>query len=261
VSQGSYSRVRPDAAEGEADRLRRQAHAVWTREYAALQSLGLEVGMRILDVGCGAGASLGLIISSAQPRIAVGIDLDRENLKHARRAAPVACADAVRLPFDQAQFDFVLLRLILRHVHDPARLITEAARVVRSGGRVCAVDTDDGALLLDPEPEGWPQLWTALDRSARGRGGNPTVGRRLRRLLLEAGLTDARTAALSITSDDVPPPAFVNVFLAPSARPVDPEWMAPAEVERAWSSVRAWAQRADAFACINAILASAQKEA
>jgi hypothetical protein len=62
-----------------------------------------------------------------------------------------------------------------------------------------------------------------------------------------------------VSSDDVAPEAFVEIFLAPAARPVDADLLSAAEAERAWASVRQWARRGDGFACAFGYFASGRK--
>lgn len=49
-------------------------------------------------------------------------------------------ADAHALPFDDESFDIVTCRIAPHHFEDPARFVSEAARVTRSGGLVGIVD-------------------------------------------------------------------------------------------------------------------------
>jgi SAM-dependent methyltransferase len=251
--------VTPAAAAPEAERLRRQAAAVWARELAALRALGLADGARLLEVGCGPGAVLARLIADARPRLAVGAEL---SAAHARRAAAVARvvrADGACVPFAGGSFDAVLFRLVLRHCPDPEALVAEAARLVAPGGRVFIVDADDATLALRPAPAGFAALWAALAATARRRGGDPALGRRARGLLLAAGLTDAREQILRVTTDDLPPAAFVADILAPEARPLDGDLLPAGEAARAWAEVRAWAARPDAVGSLEAIAASARR--
>jgi SAM-dependent methyltransferase len=259
---GSYdSDVAGAAVEAETDRLKHQATRLWHRERAVLERLGLERDRRILEVGCGTGALLGRVAKDFRPRSLVGIDLADASVRRAGVLAAVARADGAALPFAAGSFDVVLFRFVLRHAPAPARLIAEARRVLAPGGRVIAVDADDGSLLFDPAPRGWTNLATALEGSARRRGGDPFVGRRLRRLLLDDGLEDARADVLAVSTADVGPAAFVDVFLAPSARPLDADLLdtgAGLRSEDPWAEVRAWTGRPDAFACATGFFASAR---
>jgi SAM-dependent methyltransferase len=256
---GSYGEPGDEAANAEAERLKLQATRLWHRERAVLERLGLERERRILEVGCGTGALLGRVIKDFRPRKLVGVDLADASVRRAGVLAQVARADGAALPFADSSFDVVLFRFVLRHAPDPTRLLAEGRRVLAQGGRVLAVDADDGSLLLDPAPRGWTELADALERSARRRGGDPFVGRKLRRMLLDAGFGDARADVLAVSTADVGAPAFVDVFLAPAARTIDETLMAADAAQAAWDEVRAWTGRPDAFACATGFFASGQK--
>ena len=49
-------------------------------------------------------------------------------------------ADVMRLPFNNNQFDIVLMNLILAVVPDPLKALQEAARVVKPGGKIFIMD-------------------------------------------------------------------------------------------------------------------------
>jgi ArsR family transcriptional regulator len=62
--------------------------------------------------------------------------LSRPGLSH----CGVRLADMYRLPFGDANFDLVVLHMVLHHAEDTASVLAEAARVLRPGGRLVAVD-------------------------------------------------------------------------------------------------------------------------
>ena len=236
---GSYRALGSAAVGSETDRLRRQAAAVWTRERTALLGAGLAAGQRLLDLGCGPGGLLERLVS-VLGRAPFGVDLNQALLRQVR-GGHVARADGARLPFQDGVFDFVLMRLVLRHAPAREKLIDEAARVLRPGGILCAVDVDEAATAFDPEPASWPALKQALAASAIRRGGDPFVGRRLPRLLAAAGLVDVTTVGLPVSTGDIPPRAFIETMLAPAARSVDPDLLPPAAVRRGWDELGEWA--------------------
>jgi len=246
-SSGSYRADVPAEPTdvSEAQRLQQQAASIWAKERAALVSLGLAAGQRVLDLGCGPGGTLQRLQADLPPSLAVGVDLQQGYLARARGSARVVRADATEIPLADQSFDFVFMRLVLRHTPARQRILEEAKRVVRRGGIVCAVDVDEEATAFDPEPPRWAKLKAALAASARRAGGDPIVGRRLPRLMREAGLLDPRVVVLPVTTFDLAAPAFVEVMLAPAARVVDPEFMPAAEVAPAWAELRAWAARGE----------------
>jgi ArsR family transcriptional regulator len=101
---------------------------------------------RLLDIGTGTGRLLELLA----PRVtaALGVDASRAMLALARarlaRAGLAHCAvrlaDMYRLPLPDGGFDVVVLQMVLHHAEDPAAALAEAARVLRPGGRLVAVD-------------------------------------------------------------------------------------------------------------------------
>jgi SAM-dependent methyltransferase len=127
------------------------------RLVAALTASDLRKRQRVLDVGCGAGATLRWL--SDRGHDAVGIDSSSASLAHASRLVPAATlqrGDAARLPFEDASFDGVLLLDVLEHVDDAAAL-AEAHRVLRPGGW----------LLVSVPAHAW--LWSVRDRDAGHR--------------------------------------------------------------------------------------------
>jgi ubiquinone/menaquinone biosynthesis C-methylase UbiE len=110
---------------------------------------------RILDLGCGAGHTahnvaphaaevVGVDVTPEMLEVAAGLARDRglTNVRFQR-------ADVLALPFADASFDLVTSRYSAHHYADPAKALTEAARVLRPGGRMLLVDTvapEDSAL-------------------------------------------------------------------------------------------------------------------
>ncbi|HEY5628059.1 MAG TPA: class I SAM-dependent methyltransferase [Candidatus Limnocylindrales bacterium] len=97
-----------------------------------------------LEVGIGAG----LTIRHYPPEVVLtGIDPSATMLAHARAAAAAAgrradlrIGDAMRLDAPDGSFDTVVFCLVLCTVPDDHRAILEAARVLRPGGRLVAVE-------------------------------------------------------------------------------------------------------------------------
>ena len=103
--------------------------------------LELPRGSRILELGCGPGATLVSVARFATPVRLVGIDIDRELLARAAdqlaaagTRAELVCGDARALPFPDASFDIVLDFGTIYHIARPAEALAEAARVLAAGG-------------------------------------------------------------------------------------------------------------------------------
>ncbi|MEW6766058.1 MAG: methyltransferase domain-containing protein [Pseudomonadota bacterium] len=101
-------------------------------------------GKRILIVGVGSGLDLPYLPGDADY---TGIDITPAMLDRARRRAQrhhtpirLMLGNAMSLPFDDGEFDRVVMHLILAVVPDPARALCEAARVLKPGGEILILD-------------------------------------------------------------------------------------------------------------------------
>jgi demethylmenaquinone methyltransferase/2-methoxy-6-polyprenyl-1,4-benzoquinol methylase len=104
----------------------------WRRR--TVRSLALPAGSRVLDLACGTGdLCRDLTAASLRP---VGFDLSYGMLTAARTAAPLAQADALRLPIADGRADGVTCGFALRNFVALAPFLAELARVVRPGGRI-----------------------------------------------------------------------------------------------------------------------------
>jgi ubiquinone/menaquinone biosynthesis C-methylase UbiE len=105
-------------------------------EYAADVDARLPAGDEpILEIGTGTGVvALGLV---RRGRRVVGLDLSGPMLAHARvRLGPaVVLADAMQLSIATDSVAHAVSVWVVHSVADPVRLFTEAARVIRPGGR------------------------------------------------------------------------------------------------------------------------------
>jgi ArsR family transcriptional regulator len=115
-------------------------------ETALLRLLGDgEIG-ELLDIGTGTGR----ILEVAAPRIrrGVGVDLSHEMLRVARarleqegiRNCQVRHGDFYNLTVPSSSFDVAVVHQVLHYAEEPAAVIAEAARVLKPGGRLLAVD-------------------------------------------------------------------------------------------------------------------------
>jgi demethylmenaquinone methyltransferase/2-methoxy-6-polyprenyl-1,4-benzoquinol methylase len=103
-----------------------------------LRRMSIQPGDRIIDVGCGLGAT-GQYISSLGG-MPFGLDI---SLEAVRASSPsytgVIQASAEALPFVDAAFDGATLMGTLEHFADPERTLLEVGRTVHSDGQICIV--------------------------------------------------------------------------------------------------------------------------
>jgi len=128
------------------DTLRRLHGADEPVEAALLASLGAQPLGALLDVGTGTGRMAELLATRAGRVTA--LDKSPEMLRIARarlQSLPADKVDLVQgdftgLPFTDDVFDTVLFHQVLHYAQDPGAVLTEAARVLRRGGRIAIVD-------------------------------------------------------------------------------------------------------------------------
>ncbi len=113
-----------------------EAPFVAERERELVRRAFFPLKARILDVGCGEGATL---VHLGEPAGAVGIDIFEEKIAFARERLPrctFASASAYELPFEAGRFDQVIVRDVIHHLEEPERFLGECDRVLARGGRV-----------------------------------------------------------------------------------------------------------------------------
>jgi len=137
-----------------------------TRGLAATAELaklaGITADMSVLDVGSGVGGPARLVAATWGCQV-TGVDLSEPFVDAARyltertgQSGQVSfrTASALELPFDDGQFDVVLLQHVAMNIADRARLYGEIRRVLTSGGRFATFDV----VSKDGEPH-YPLPW------------------------------------------------------------------------------------------------------
>ena len=117
-----------------------------TVEAVILDTVGTDRLGRVLDVGTGTGRMLALLADRSDR--AVGLDASHSMLSVARANLERTGAanwelrqgDVNSPPLDASSFDLVVIHQVLHYLDDPARAITESARLVAPGGRLLVVD-------------------------------------------------------------------------------------------------------------------------
>ena len=105
----------------------------------------LQLPLRILDVGCGAGELLHeMVVRVPYGEAFVGVDADPSALAAARSIADTRMefrlAPPESLPFDDASFDLVVAAAGVLTWRDPAAGLAELGRVVSDTGRVVVAE-------------------------------------------------------------------------------------------------------------------------
>jgi SAM-dependent methyltransferase len=103
----------------------------------------------ILDAGCGNGRYSRFLLREADPDARItAFDLSQQMLQRARHRLASdrvthAAADLTRLPYPDACFDAVVCGWVLEHLPDPRPGLRELARVMKPGGKLLLMVTED----------------------------------------------------------------------------------------------------------------------
>ena len=185
----------------------------------------LNVGMDLLDVGCGPASITADLAERVTPGRVVALDAASGALEAARATlrdrglseqVEVTSGDVMALPFEDATFDVVHAHQVLQHLADPVGALAEMRRVTRPGGIVAVRDAVYSAMTWFPEPAGMEQWRSVYMATARANGGEPDAGSRLLSWARAAGFTDVTASAST--------------------------WCYATPADRAWQS-QTWAQR------------------
>jgi 2-polyprenyl-3-methyl-5-hydroxy-6-metoxy-1,4-benzoquinol methylase len=138
-------------------------------DFALRRSFLLEhvaTGERVLDVGCGDGRFAGELLDAGAQ--VLGIDVAEEPLRRARARRPDLdvrlVPDAGPWQLEDSSFDVVWAGEVIEHVADTSAWLSEARRVLRSGGSL---------VLSTPAHDRLTLLATALSRRAFARRFEP----------------------------------------------------------------------------------------
>ena len=115
----------------------------------------------ILEVGCGEG-----MMFDGTEIMPIRMDVSMRRVQFARDKGHAAlCGDGYHLPFASGFFSVVLMVAMLEHTSEPWRVLAEARRVLKPGGRAIIVVPNDvtmsaGRLLLGKFPIRYPDHLT-----------------------------------------------------------------------------------------------------
>ncbi len=213
MDPGSYNVNRSHRGrDAEVQRLAAQARLGWKKEARTLAWFGLEDGMSVLELGSGPGFITEQLLTLLPHSVITCLEIDPSLVAQAKEY--LRDMGGERLHFVQASvmdtglpdasFDFAYARLLYQHLPDPLGASREVWRTLKPGGRLVVYDIDDEiANLLDPPVPEWPLVSARFAQAQAAQGGDRQIGRRLWRILREAGFQDLDLEVIAHHSDDL----------------------------------------------------------
>jgi SAM-dependent methyltransferase len=183
---------------------------------------GLAKGMRVADIGCGAGlVSLWIASQIGTSGSIVGIDASSEQLRVAEKNAAAAGLSnasfhegtAYETNLARGQFDLVYSRFLMCHVSEPAKAIREMSGLLKPEGILVCEDHDDGGIFSEPPTRAYKRLVEISEAVNRARGLDSYVGLKLPRLVSEAGFARPEVIVKQIAELRGPNKRFWEVTL------------------------------------------------
>ena len=195
-STGSYALSRAPA---ETRRLQTQAQILNPSTQQLFEQAGITTGMKVLDVGSGAGDVALLLADRVGPSGGVvGVDSDPTVLETARARVEAAgltnvsflVGDIATMPLE-TEFDAIVGRLIFTHLRSPAAVLHRLASHLRPGGIVAFQEFDAANVATTPVHPPNPlihQVFTWMFEALRRAGLPVRMGLDLYTVFLDAGL-------------------------------------------------------------------------
>ena len=166
-----------------------------------------------------------------------------------------AVGDAHALDFPDDSFDAARTDRVLQHLDDPAKAVCEMARVVRPGGRLAVLEPDWESIALGGVDRAVARAVVRYKADVAIAHG--TVGRDVRRLLVEAGCVDVMAQQGSITFGSLDFAERVMSLRPSLDGAVRQGWVDVAQAETWWSALNELDQAGKFFAAMSGIIASA----
>jgi ubiquinone/menaquinone biosynthesis C-methylase UbiE len=206
-------------------------------------------GSVVLDVGCGIGNAATRIASRVGNTGKVyGVDNSEAIIEEARRRVggldlPLhfQVGDAHSLTFQDSYFDICRAERVLLYLENPAKAISEMARVTRSGGHVIVFDFDYNAFFIDSD---FAPMTRHIEALLSGDPRNPLIGRELPHLMRRAKLKIDAIEAMTLASNVA---VSKRIYAAALSKGIEASLFTSADVESWWREQEAMEREGDLY--------------
>ena len=163
-----------------------------------LLNAGLKKGMRCVDIGCGSGSVTRLMANLVgKTGHVVGVDIDNRYLQYCNRN--ITSGQNIEFIHDDIcksklasveRFDIVYSRFMFHHLTDRREAVRSMKRLTKKGGTIIIQDLDHalGSWLCYPANKAVNMLRKVYVALIKKGGGDPLVGRKLYKLLIDDSL-------------------------------------------------------------------------
>jgi len=189
----------------EQKRLQQQAGELADESAWLFNRIGIAQGWRVVEIGCGPQGCLDLLSSRVGATGSVdGVELSEDAVRLAQQFlserrinnVEVRQGNAASTGLPRDWFDLATARLVLVNIPEPEKVVAEMVALTRRGGVVALHEADWCAHVCDPPLPGWDRLNQALVSYSDAKGIDLHIGRRIARMLRNAGIVDVRVKPL-----------------------------------------------------------------
>jgi len=154
-------------------------------------------GSRVLEVGCGVGAQTQILLRRNPGIHLTSLDMSAESVQKAREIieekgftnVEFRHEDILDHRLEPGSFDHLFVCFVLEHMEQPVQALRHMMKLLKVGGTITLIEGDHSSGKWTPETEASRAAWNGLVLSQQMLGHDPHIGRRLHRLMSDAGIS------------------------------------------------------------------------
>lgn len=164
----------------------------------------------IIEVGCGVGAQIQLLLNRWPHLKITGVDISESQISRASEflkpyieagRVSVHVSHGGKLPFSDESFDGALICFVLEHANNPLNVLKELKRVIKSGSNLYCTEAFNAGLYVYPTCLAFQKYWEIFNCFQKELNGDPDVGIKLCNLALNAGFVELTSGYIPICLD------------------------------------------------------------
>jgi ubiquinone/menaquinone biosynthesis C-methylase UbiE len=199
------------------NRLRAQTLLSWEKERRMLERWGLQDGMTVLEVGSGPGFITERLLGMLPTTAITAVEIEPGFIRYAeshlagkmQNRLRILEASIMNTGLPEKSFDFAVARFVFQHLPEPIKATKEIRRLLKPGGKLVIIDSDDAIFgIVHPPIPGLQNILERLGEAQAQQGGNRQIGRQLWRILKAAGFQNLDLEAIAFHSDELGIEAF-----------------------------------------------------
>ncbi len=172
----------------EVKRLKSQVELFFEKEFETYKKLGLKDGMSIIECGSGPGYLITNILKRFPNCEATALEIDpylfdilsANSEADGKKLYNPILGSIYDIDMPDNSADFIVTRLVVEHLQDPYKALSELHRILKPNGILIVVSNDFAYHVLTyPVIPELDEMFNAYIKSRFNEGGNPLVGRQL----------------------------------------------------------------------------------